>query len=232
MLVESKVDNSKWLWINIPKTASTLIGNALFNHENSEGRQDHYTYTENVEMHGKYTGFTVVRNPITRFISGLNHVFSHCSCKMCITFPENPPNTNQVIKFLKEIVDLSKSIDNFHYKTYYNGSDLLWLELVKSLQKNFINNKIIMDPENCVMWSFILPQYLYLDKMEVRDYIFRYEELSTCTQFIENRLGCKVDTSLRPRSFEYVLQNVDFNNTEIQKLLHAYYEEDFKQLNY
>lgn len=232
MLVESKTDESKWLWINIPKTASTLIRNSIYGYDHEDDRQDHFTYLENVNTYGKYTGFTVVRNPITRFISGLNHVFNDCACKKCIVFDERPPNTEEVINFLQEITNLSKTIKNFHYKSYYNGSDDSWMSIVKSLQKNFIKSKIIMDPVDCVMWSFILPQYLYLDGMDVRDYIFKYEELHTCVNFIENRLGYIIDTSSRPRSYPYKLQNVDFDNSTIKMLLYEYYEEDYKQLNY
>jgi hypothetical protein len=232
MLVESKIDKSHWIWINIPKTASTLIRNSIFKYEDENDRQDHFTFIENVELHGKHTAFTVVRDPMTRFISGLNHVFSHCWCGKCITFDDRPPTTNEVIQFLKEIVHLSKTIENFHYKTYYNGSNMLWMDILKSMQKNFIKSKIIMDPVDCVMWSFILPQYLYLDGMGFGDYIFKYEELDTCVNFIRNRLGYIIDISRRPRSFEYKLHNVDFRNSQIRRLIYEYYEEDYKQLNY
>ena len=89
-----------------------------------------------------------------------------------------------------------------------------------------------MDPIDCVMWSFILPQYLYLDGMGFGDYIFKYEELDTCVNFIRNRLGYTIDISRRPRSFEYKLHNVDFRNSQIRRLIYEYYEEDYKQLNY
>lgn len=232
MLVESKIDKSKWLWINIPKTASTLVRNAIFNNANEMEGQVHFTYLENVEIHGKHTGFTVVRDPMTRFISGLNHVFSECTCGKCLLFYDRPPQTEEVIKFLNDIVTLSKHIHNFHYKTYYNGYDLLWMNIVKSLQKHCIKSKIIYDPVNCVMWSFILPQYLYLDGMEVRDYIFRYEDLSTCANFVKNTLGYQIDTEKKIRVYPYKLQNVDFSSTEIKKLIYEYYQEDYKQLNY
>ena len=47
------------------------------------------------------------------------------------------------------------------------------------------------------MWAFILPQFLYLDKIQSRDYIFKYETLNDCAEFIQNRLGYTVDTSVK-----------------------------------
>ena len=52
MLVESKIDKSQWIWINIPKTASTLIRNSIFKYEDENDRQDHFTFIENVQLHG------------------------------------------------------------------------------------------------------------------------------------------------------------------------------------
>lgn len=232
MLVTSTIDNSKWLWINIPKTASTLIRNAILNNVNEMEGQVHYTYLENVELYGRHTGFTVVRDPMTRFISGLNHVFSECACGKCILLYDRPPKTEEIIQFLNDIVTLSKNINNFHYKTYYNGHDLLWMDIVKSLQKYCIKSKVIYDPVNCVMWSFILPQYLYLDGMEVRDYIFRYEDLKACAKFVDNTLGYKVNLQKRVRNYSYKLNDVDFDSVELKELIYQYYEEDYKQLNY
>lgn len=232
MLVESKIDNSKWLWINIPKTASTLIRNSIFKYNNELDGQNHYSYIENVQLYGKHDGFTVVRDPLQRFKSGLNHVFSECTCGRCTIFYDRQPNTEEVITFLSSIVNLSTTVSNFHHKTYYNGSNLLWLEILKNLQRVFIKSRIIEDPVSCVMWSFILPQYLYLDGMEVRDYIFRYEDLQTCASFIKNKLGYEVNLTNRVRNYSYKLDNVDFESVELQKLIHQYYEEDYKQLNY
>lgn len=232
MLVESQIDNSKWLWINIPKTASTLVRNSIFEPDHPEDRQDHYTYIENVEMYGKYIGFTVVRDPVSRFISGLNHVFNHCYCGECEIFYDVPPTTDDVILFLQDITDLSKTITDYHNKSYYNATSDVWWEIVKSMQIRFIKNIIMRTPWDCTMWSFILPQFVYLDEMDNRDYIFKYENIQTCVNFIENKLGYKVDTSKRPRSFPYRLQNVDFQNPIIKTLLHEYYKEDYKQLNY
>lgn len=232
MLIESKIDNSTWMWINIPKTASTLLRNTFKEVTSELDGQSHYTYKENVELYGEHTAFTVVRDPLTRFVSGLNHVFSECTCGQCIIKYDVLPTTKEVLNFLREITELASTIKNFHYKTYYNGTDTSWMLLVKSMQKHFIKNRIITNPFNCVMWSFILPQYLYLDGMRSGDYIFRYEDMSNCVTFIRDKLGYEVDLNKRVRSYSYKLNNVDFENTEIKKLLYQYYETDYTQLNY
>lgn len=232
MLVQSKIDNSKWIWINIPKTASTLVRNAIFGYDNILDGQIHLTYTENVAIHGWHTGFTVVRDPLTRFRSGLNHVFSECACGQCTIFYDRPPITEEVIGFLSDIVQLKNTYKDFHKLSYNNGSNNLWLEILKAMQKRFIKSRIIMNPSDCVMWAFILPQFLYLDKMDTTDYIFRYENLSEYAKFIENTLGYRVNTQVKHREYTYKLNDVDFTSKEIQPLLHQYYSEDYNQLNY
>ena len=50
MLVQSKIDKSQWIWINIPKTASTFIRNCLYGNKNILDVQTHLTYLENVHV--------------------------------------------------------------------------------------------------------------------------------------------------------------------------------------
>ncbi len=232
MLVTSVIDNSTWIWINIPKTASTFVRNSIFGNEDTMDGQVHLTYRENVDMYGIHRAFTVVRDPMTRFKSGLNHMFSECACQKCTIFYDRPPNTSEVVAFLRDLVKLNNTYENFHYLSYHTGISNLWLEILKSMQKNFIRSRILDTPDKCVMWGFILPQFLYLDGLRSTDYIFKYEQLNDCAEFIKNRLGYDVDTSVRHRQYSNKLYNVDFTNQELQDLLHEYYEEDYKQLNY
>jgi len=232
MLIESKIDKSQWIWINIPKTASTFIRNCLYGNKNILDGQTHLTYLENVHLYGQQNAFTVVRDPLTRFKSGLNHIFSECNCGKCTIFYDRPPTTIEVVSFLNDLVKLNNKHKNFHYSSYQTGSSKLWLEILKSMQINFIKSRIIMNPVNCVMWAFILPQFLYLDKIQSRDYIFKYETLNDCAEFIRNRLGYTVDTSVKHRQYSYKLSNVDFTDKELLDLLKNYYKEDYTELNY
>ena len=62
--------------------------------------------------------------------------------------------------------------------------------------------------------------------------IFKYETLNDCAEFIQNRLGYTVDTSVKHRQYSYKLSNVDFTDKELLDLLKNYYKEDYTELNY
>jgi hypothetical protein len=61
---------------------------------------------------------------------------------------------------------------------------------------------------------------------------FKYETLNDCAEFIQNRLGYTVDTSVKHRQYSYKLSNVDFTDKELLDLLKNYYKEDYTELNY
>ena len=69
MLVESKINDKKWLWVNIQKTATTSTLKTFFP-EKEYNQQSHQIYVDLVRMYGYHDTFTMVRNPIDRFLSG------------------------------------------------------------------------------------------------------------------------------------------------------------------
>ena len=82
MLITSKNDGTKWLWVNVPKTASTAVMRTFFPFKEIN-EQEHQTYNHLIDIYGSFNAFTTVRNPITRFKSALNHTLNVCVCGKC-----------------------------------------------------------------------------------------------------------------------------------------------------
>lgn len=229
MLVKSKLNGKTWLWVNIPKTATTTTMKAIFPNK-PYNSQTHYTFNELIRMHqDKYDVFTMVRHPFTRFMSGLNHIFNVCECGNCIVNSENPPTTEEVISFIGDMLKLKTQYTNFFDMVYKNETNSLREEVIKSIQKNFERNIKINDV-NCVKLSFIIPQYYILDGLQ-RGRIFRYENIDVFFNFVTYELGYIIPKE-KYRNYENKLINVDSLNSTLQHLIYEFHTDDFTNYNY
>ena len=95
MKVQSKIDGKNWLWVNVPKTASTAVMRTFFP-SMGINEQQHNSYEELIQAYGNLDAFTTVRHPVTRFKSALNHTCHLCMCGQC-TFSEQYVSTLDVI---------------------------------------------------------------------------------------------------------------------------------------
>ena len=115
MLLTSKFNDTKWIWIKIPKTGTRSYSKLFFpdevdkiSYENGTHLHRHFAFTYLYDHHQKqYPGFTVVRHPVSRFISALKHlanVNSECTEDSCINHPGNIPwnDINVMVEFFYE----------------------------------------------------------------------------------------------------------------------------------
>lgn len=230
MLVTSKLNNKTWLWVNIPKTATTSTMKAIFP-DREYNLQHHSTYRDLIRQYqDKYSVFTMVRNPLDRFLSGLNHIFSVCECGNCKIDLTDPPKTEEVISFLADMLKLKSQHENFFDTVYKNNTNSLYLDVVRSLQRNFQRNIIIENTKYCVRWSFIIPQSYILDGL-IYGRIFRFEEINNFTNFVQRELGY-IMPQIKYREYSNKIINVDKSNTTLKQLLYEFHQDDFINYNY
>ena len=141
-------------------------------------------------MYGYHDTFTMVRNPIDRFLSGINHLFSVCECKQCIIDVTRPTTTEEVILFLSDMLRLKQKTPNFFETVYRNSQNSLHLEVVNSIQKRFSRNITVGDVQ-CIRWPVIIPQH-YILHNATNIKIFKYEQIEQFFHFIETELGYSV----------------------------------------
>jgi|APGre2960657444_1045066.scaffolds.fasta_scaffold13160_2 hypothetical protein len=228
MLVESKINGKQWLWVNIPKTASTTMMKTFFP-EMKYNAQIHNPYNELEQQFGIRDVFTVVRHPVTRFMSGLNHIFSVCECNTCIVEASKSPTTEDVILFLKDVLYLKQNTHNFFQTLYKNNVNTLYLDIVKSFQKIFYK-KILIGNVHCVRWTLVMSQNFMLNGAN-NVKLFKYENIEECFKFINTELGYIVATE-RFRNYTNKVSNVDVNNSTLRTLIYELHKEDFKLYGY
>jgi hypothetical protein len=229
MLVKSLIDGNEWLWVNIPKTATTSTMKSFFPNRQFNN-QSHNTYKDLIRSYGYRPAFSVVRNPIHRFMSGLNHIFSVCECGKCIVHTNEPPTTEDVIYFVRDMLNLKNTIPNFFEEVYKNGVNTLYTEVINSIQFNFQRSININTTANCLRWTLILPQSHQLAGAN-NIQIFKYEDINTFFHFVKKELGYNI-TDTRYRSYSNKLMSVDVNNSTLIALLYELHKEDFINFNY
>ncbi len=231
MLVKYKLNGKVWLWVNVPKTATTSTMKAIFP-DKPYNSQEHYTYRELINRYqDKYDVFTMVRHPIDRFMSGLNHIFSVCECKQCKFDLTVPPKTEEVIAFLGDMLKLKSKQNNFFDTVYKNSTNKLYLEVIRSIQKHFNRNIRIGDVNiNCVRWPLIIPQHYILNGLQ-RGRIFRYENLDVFFKFVTYELGYQIPVE-KYRNYDNKLVNVDFNNSTLRHMIYELHKDDFINYDY
>ena len=228
MLVESKINDKKWLWVNIQKTATTSTLKTVVP-EKEYNQQSHQIYVDLVRMYGYHDTFTMVRNPIDRFLSGINHLFSVCECKQCIIDVTRPTTTEEVILFLSDMLRLKQKTPNFFETVYRNSQNSLHLEVVNSIQKRFSRNITVGDVQ-CIRWPVIIPQH-YILHNATNIKIFKYEQIEQFFHFVETELGYSV-VQEKFRNYTNKLSNVDVTNSTLRTLIYELHKEDFKLYGY
>ena len=231
MLIKSLRDNKEWLWINIPKTATTVLLKTFFpNRKYNE--QQHRTYRDCVREYGVHDySFTVVRHPVTRFMSALNHIFSVCECGKCKFDLTIPPTMEEVILFVEGFIEQYHKYDNYFSLLYANNTNKLHLEFIKLIQMTFVRNIEIYNIDYCVRWAAFMPQTFMLDGAR-NTRIYQYEHLDECFVFIRDELGYEVQPNIRYRNYTNKLINVNVDDIKFRCLLYELYHTDFNTFGY
>lgn len=231
MLITSKIDAKEWLWVNIPKTGSTAIMKTFFPSMRTFA-QEHHCWEELITKYGVRDTFSVVRDPIKRFRSALNHTFSpidSCVCTGCVRMYGDNPSTIQTIYFVKDMLELKQSKPDFFRAIYKNGESNYEDVVRECLLKRFSNCLSVAD-RRCVRMSPYVSQTYMLEGPIEKLHIIKYENRSELNNFITNKMGYELVTK------EYRKYNnnlgVDFADTTLLYLLRELYKEDFQNFNY
>lgn len=227
MLITSKIDGKKWLWVNVPKTASTAVMRTFFPYM-EVNQQEHQTYEHLIQMHGALDAFTTIRNPITRFKSALNHTLNVCVCGRC-KITDRPIDKIDIIRFLSDMLKLKSQQKHFFRTVYMNGESDYQMNVARSMETRF-SKYLIPNGINCLRIPAYVSQTFILNGPQDKLHIFRYENLQELSGFIKTTLGYDMDNTVY-RKYPNKL-GVDFMDPTLLDLLHELYREDYDNFNY
>jgi len=227
MLIQSKIEDKQWLWVNVPKTASTAVMRTFFPYiEINE--QNHQTYNHLIKMYGSFDAFTTIRNPITRFKSALNHTLNVCVCGEC-KITDRFIEKMDVIYFLSDMLKLKSQRKDFFRAVYMNGESDYEMNVARIMAKRFSKN-IISNGILCLRIPAYVSQTFMLQGPQEKLRIFKYENLQELSGFIKNSLGYDMDNTVY-RKYPNKL-GVDFLDPTLLDLINELYREDFTNFNY
>ena len=227
MLITSKIDGKKWLWVNVPKTASTAVMRTFFP-SREVNQQEHQTYKHLTQMYGNFDAFTTIRNPITRFKSALNHTLNVCVCGRC-KISDSPVDKIDVIYFLSDMLKLKSQRSDFFRAVYMNGESDYQMNVAKIMEHRF-RQYLVPSGVNCLRIPAYVSQTFILDGPQDKLHIFQYENLQNLSEFIQNKLGYTFNNIIYRKYTDKL--GVDFLDPTLLDLLHELYREDYDNFNY
>lgn len=237
MILNGKREN--YIWIKIPRTG-TKSYEKFFKIYNEFPEQKgafnetihwHYTYSQTIEELGKLPGVSVVRNPLSRFISSLKYMAGKkmsCLEEGCIKrrptnnmvcdahqFVDFLGSTNECVEFLTENFTYNCYLKKYPARTFMNRQ-----KLDEVLQ--------VRDPQFIQCFFTTQVEFSYHPKVKT----FRFEEIETFNGWIEEVLGYDTSLLTHENSSQHVDINVDFNHPDFIKVTEMLFYDDYKAFNY
>jgi hypothetical protein len=245
MVIKSKITNKKYQWIRIPRTATISYSNLFFEEYNLNypTGHTHYRYNQFARCDKckdipelNLEGFSLVRNPINRFISSLYFVAGRKIIGMV------PDKMYRLCEICKEytLIDNIEKHSPLDFIEFYKDENTFYEFFYDNFNKNCepktgLDLHKIFDVNNIsLISSFFQTQVYWAYHPKVK--IFKYEEISKFNNWIEENLG--YDTSKlthinasRKKELSDVI-NVDFTTDKFKKLVKHLFYDDFRYFNY
>lgn len=249
MIITSKIDSTKYQWIRVPRTA-TMAYSSLFLSKSTNDTpliHSHLTYNNfftcndciNYEK-PNLNAFTLVRNPVDRFISSIYFMTSR---------RENLDKSDKVVKNFNKICEICGKIElidvdsekskNIFLRFYENESifyDFFYDNFNKNCQlKPNLNIHSVFDTDDIsLVSSFFCTQVYWAYHPKIK--VFKYENISEFNKWIENTLGydttqLKKTNASRKSELKDII-NVDFTTDKFKELVKHLFYDDFLYFNY
>jgi hypothetical protein len=219
MIVKSLIDNSDWIWIRIPKTATRAYRGIL---EVTEDSHTHLSYQESIKIYGNVgKAFSVIRNPVDRLKSGIIHdVDEFKNICRTIPYPEYQNiSPNEDIPYPNWMLDINVLCDVFFEALDENCK----------VKNEEVYKKIVW--EAGMMAEVLKTQASAVNYPEVK--VFRYENLDQFNGWIEGTLGRSTKDLKKDGASDYEKYNwLDFTNPRFTELCKMIYKEDYEVYGY
>jgi len=176
---DSKNIEKKFLNIRICKCASTSTTKYLRDQMNFVPMYEHEYDRYNIQQFNEYTGFAIIRNPTSRWISGLNQFIRNENCK-------NRLSNTSITSYVEEQLKKNKFIFDGHTHVQIDFLLDFFSEIDHVSLKDF--NLIRLDKNLSQKISLILGQDIKLEHLNVAkfdDLSNKKNNLNFCREMFE-----------------------------------------------
>ena len=251
MVIISKITGKKYQWIRVPRTATMAYSNLFLDglHPSASIHHTHNRYNEFSTCKGcvdkvdvNLDAFTMVRNPLNRFISSIYFMASRRE-----RYSQGEDTFKKNYKYCEicnnlELIEIGKSQDSSpnNFFEFYKNEETFYQFFYDNFDKNcqpksgndlyslFNTNNISM------IGSFLYTQIHWVYHPKVK--IFKYEEIGKFNNWVEENLG--YDTSKlnrinasQTKELSDVI-NIDFTTDKFKELVKYLFYDDFLYFNY
>ena len=217
MILTSLLTGEKYFWIKVPRTATTAYQDFFLNyysndeitcemHDPAKGTHHmHYTYTALCKLYNqKFTGVTVIRHPLKRFISSLHKL------------KELAIQENFELPFLESTTSCIDFLSKHFGKNCHTTA---------SFQDLFLG----ADP--IITISFFYSQIYFIYNPKV--IWFKYENIEEFNDWITENLGYDLSLlTQKNNSDKKSLSHIDFTHPDFIKTVENMFYDDYKVLGY
>jgi hypothetical protein len=210
MILTSCLNNEKYIWVKIPRTATYAFKEIFLLYNESEEIHQHNSYLRLCNFYDvSYPGVTVVRHPLQRFISCIYYMH------------QRQKNTSSAIKNLWE--STSSCI------TFLNTTFGKNCQTFSSFNDIFVDVDTQQTMSSCRALFKTQTHQVYNPKVTV----FKYEELDFFKKWIEENLGYDLKNLKSINSSNYSIQlPVDFKSREFIETVENLFYDDYKVFGY
>jgi hypothetical protein len=244
MVITSQKNNKKYFWIKIPRTATVAYSRLFFgNLEEDKYVHSHVPYVrelicncnDTLTRYINLSGISVVRNPMSRFISSLKFIKKIAELPIHTSPWQTLQNKCQVCGAITLDIPTDFS-ENSNFFEFYQNEKVFY----EFMYDNFNKNCQIIDGESfdnifttrrsSFIRSFFHTQVFWVYHPNVK--IFKYEKLSEFNHWIEEELGYDTSKLQKVNSSQATPFPIDFTTDKFKKLTKHLFYDDFRYFDY
>jgi hypothetical protein len=242
MIVKSLYNGKNYFWVKIPRTGTVSyeqlflkefcsFENAIV-HNHVPFFSEHKKCGAPKKIHG---GFSVVRNPTTRFISAMKYLSKQWHRT---EFPIHQKNTVRICEFCREVTvtPLEDNRDKHNFVKFFDNENTFYDLLYSTFDKNcelkpgVTLADAFQTKDPAFVKSMFITQTRFSYHPSVK--IFKYENLPEFNSWVESFLGYDTSELKQMNSSKDGHLTIDVSTTKFKNLVKHLYYDDFKVFGY
>lgn len=245
MIVKSKNTYTKLFWAKIPRTATNTYSEFFINEMQytvNDITHEHHRYEPMIfcncnDVYTEYTNLpaiSVVRNPISRFVSSLRYLYSF-NQNMELNSKKIPNRVCSICHTIS-VIDSTEDFSQRKFIDFYRDETTFYEFLYDTFDKNCIlkpgltMGDAFSTANPSFISSFFYTQVYWAYHPKVK--IFKYEKLTEFNEWIRANLQYDTRNLTHTNSSQHVTFPIDLTTNKFKQLVKHLFYDDFRYFNY